>query len=59
LELNAGPPLWQRFVQLVNKRYGPPLSKSPIGELAVLRCVGSVDNYTTHFMVLSCHDMVI
>jgi hypothetical protein len=45
LELNSGQPVWPRFVQLVNARFGPPLTDSPIGELAQFRCTGSVDEY--------------
>jgi hypothetical protein len=54
LKLNDGLPPWPRFVQLVNKRFGPLLTKSPIGELALLRHEGSVDEFAKKFMALSC-----
>jgi hypothetical protein len=59
LELNDGPSPWPRFVQLVKKRFGSPLTKSPIGELALLRYDGSVDDFAKKFMALSCYDTTI
>jgi hypothetical protein len=59
LELNNGPPNWTRFVQLVQIRFGPPLTDSPIGELALLRREGSVDDDCKQFMSLSCRDSAI
>jgi hypothetical protein len=56
LELNSGPPSWAHFVKLIQVHFGPPLTTSPLGELALLRRDGSVDDYTTRFMSLSCRD---
>jgi hypothetical protein len=59
LELNAGLPLWPCFVQLINKRFGPPLTESPIGELALLRRDGFADDFAKKFMALSYRDIAI
>jgi hypothetical protein len=59
LELNAGPPPWAHFVQLVNKCFGPPLTDSPISEIALLRPDGSVDDFAKRFMALPWKDTTI
>jgi hypothetical protein len=59
LELNNDPPNWTRFVQLVQIRFGPPLTDSPINELALLRREGSVDDYCKQFRSLSYRDPAI
>jgi hypothetical protein len=59
LELNDSPPSWPRFIQMVNKRFRPPLIESPIDELALLRCNGSIDDFTKKIMALSYRDTAI
>jgi hypothetical protein len=57
MELNGGRPSWQQFVQLVNAHFMPPLTDSPIGELAMLRRTDTVDELCKCFITLSCRDM--
>jgi hypothetical protein len=56
MELNGGRPSWQQFVQLVNAHFMPPLTDSPIGELAMLRRTDTVDEFCKCFITLSCRD---
>jgi hypothetical protein len=56
MELNDGWLSWSQFTQLVNARFGPPLTDTPHGELAMLRHTRSVDEFAKRFMALSCHD---
>jgi hypothetical protein len=59
LELNGERPTWAQFVQLVNARFGPPLTDSPIGELALLCRQGAVDEFSKRFIALSCRDTTL
>jgi hypothetical protein len=56
LELNGDLPTWNRFVRLVNTRFGPSLTDIPIGELAHLRRDGTVEEYCTKFVSLACRE---
>jgi hypothetical protein len=56
MELNGGRLTWPQFVQLVNARFGPSLTDSPIGELALLRCTDTINDYSKCFTTLSCRD---
>jgi hypothetical protein len=56
MELNGGRSSWTQFIQLVNTRFGPPLTDTPLGELAMLCRTGSMDEFAKRFMVLSCRD---
>jgi hypothetical protein len=56
MELNGGRLTWPQFIQLVNARFGPPLTDSPNGELATLQHSGTVDSFYNHFIALSCRD---
>ena len=37
LETAQGEPDWRRFCLLLNRRFGPPITESPLSELALLR----------------------
>jgi hypothetical protein len=52
LHVNTGQPPWPWIIQLVNKRFGPPLTDNLIGELALLLCEGLVDDFAKCFMAL-------
>jgi hypothetical protein len=56
LELNGGAPPWLEFTCLINTRFGPPMTGTPLGELALLRRTGSVNEFCTKFMAISCRD---
>jgi hypothetical protein len=56
MELNGGHPTRPRFVKLVNARFGPSLIDSPTGELAMLRELGTINEYSKKFIALSCCD---
>jgi hypothetical protein len=43
----------------VNSQFGPPLTDTPLGELAMLRRTGSVDEFAKRFMALSWRDPTI
>jgi hypothetical protein len=45
VELNQGVPTWERFVDLVSRRFGPPTRSNPLCELIKLQHVGSVAEY--------------
>jgi hypothetical protein len=53
MELN-GP--WLEFTRLINTWFGPPMTDTPLGELALLRRTGSLDEICSKFMSLSCRD---
>ncbi|KAG2541920.1 hypothetical protein PVAP13_9NG663828 [Panicum virgatum] len=53
LELTTGTPLWRRFAQLVQQRFGPPMTDSPIGEIMLLRRDSTVDDYTDKLLALA------
>jgi hypothetical protein len=58
MELNGGHPTWPQFLQLMNA-WSPPLTDSPIGELAMLRRAGIIDEFSKSFIILSCRDTSI
>lgn len=36
---------------------GPPVTESPLGEITMLCCSGSVDDYSKQFIALACRDI--
>ena len=56
LETVSGEPEWRRFKQLLHRRFGPSLTELPLSEMALLRRIGSVEEYTKQFMSLVCRD---
>uniref|UniRef100_A0A7N0ZSV2 Retrotransposon gag domain-containing protein n=1 Tax=Kalanchoe fedtschenkoi TaxID=63787 RepID=A0A7N0ZSV2_KALFE len=57
LEMNSGEPSWRHFSQLVLKRFGPTMTDSPLGEIAMLRRTGTVNEYCNQFLTLACRDV--
>ena len=57
IELSGGMPSWSQFVsgaaQMVHQRFGHPMMDTPLGELKLLGCTGSVEEYGE---ALSCCD---
>jgi hypothetical protein len=56
MELNGGTLPWPEFTRLLNVWFGPPMTDTPLGELAFLHRTGSVDDLCGRFMSLSCRD---
>lgn len=54
LELNGGAPTWRNFMQLINTRFGPPLTDCPLGEITLLKRTGTVNDYATRIATLAC-----
>jgi hypothetical protein len=59
MELNGGAPPWPEFVQLLHNCFGPPMTDTPLGELALLRQTGNVDEFYGKLMALSCRDHML
>jgi len=47
-----GTPTWERFKELLNLRYGPPLRSVPLFELSSCRRTGTVEDYQDRFQAL-------
>jgi hypothetical protein len=56
LELTGGTLSWRRFAQLVQQRFGLPMTDSPVDEIMLLRRTGTVEDYTDKFLALACRD---
>ena len=57
LETAQGEPDWRRFCLLLNRRFGPPITESPLSELALLRRTGSVEEYAKQFVSIACREV--
>jgi hypothetical protein len=59
LERNRSQPSWDKFIKLVNQRFGPPLRSNTLGELIQLQREGSVADYQSKFLSLlaRCEDL--
>jgi len=49
---NEGTPTWERFKELLNLRYGPPLRSVPLFELSACRRTSTVEDYQDRFQAL-------
>jgi hypothetical protein len=56
LEMTSDTPSWRRFAQLVQQRFGPPMTDGAVGKMMCLRLTGTVEDYTDKFMSLACRD---
>ena len=52
VQADEGMPPWQRFKELLQLRYGPPLRSAPLFELADCRRTGTVAEYQDRFQAL-------
>jgi hypothetical protein len=49
LEKNSGIPTWEKFVEGVNKKLGPPVHSNPLGEFSHLRHTRTVEETRINF----------
>ena len=47
-----GTPTWERFKEMLNLRFGPPLRSAPLFELAECRRTGTVEEFSNRFQAL-------
>jgi hypothetical protein len=52
VQTDEGIPSWQRFKDLLNLRYGPPLRSAPLFELADCRRKSTIEEYQDRFQAL-------
>jgi hypothetical protein len=55
VEADQGTPMRNRFTELLNLRFGPPLRANPLGDLAACRRTGTVADYCEQFLSLLAH----
>jgi hypothetical protein len=49
VQQSEGTPNWQRFTELLNLRFGPPLRSNPMGELMPCHRTGTMEEYQALF----------
>jgi hypothetical protein len=47
--------VWAYFAWCINERFGPPTRHNPLGEIASLRKIGTINDYTECFLVHVAH----
>jgi hypothetical protein len=52
VQTDEGTPLWRRFTELLNLRYGPPLCAAPLSELVDCHRTSTVVEYQDRFHAL-------
>jgi hypothetical protein len=55
IEQDEGMPSWERFNELCNERFRPPVRGSRLAELARLQFTTSVQEYADRFNTVLCH----
>jgi len=55
LEQDEGMPSWERFRNLCQFRFGPPMQGTRLAELARLPFLSSVQDYSNRFNAVLCH----
>ena len=52
MEKDEGTPSWNRFKEVLDLRFGPPLCSTPLGELVVCHLTSTVADYQDRFQEL-------
>lgn len=52
LDQDEGTPGWNRFTELLDRRFGPPFRSNPLDKLVVCRRTSTVVDYQEHFLAL-------
>jgi len=55
VEKDEGTPSWNRFKELIDLRFGPPLHSNPLGELVACRLTSTMADYQDRFQDLLTH----
>jgi hypothetical protein len=52
LEQDEGTPGWHHFIELLDRRFGPPIRSNPLGELVACHRTCTVEDYQERFLAL-------